>query len=122
MLRVEDTGLESGNALRFDLPESIEAIRVGRKTQTRRRNVEFWLKKKRGDRITIVDRGWYLGWGRVQTVWTQLLGDMTSFEADREGYDSLRDFLRAWQRLYGKPDLDEGMVVISFYDVHWSEA
>ena len=106
--------------MRFDLPESITAMRAGTKTQTRRRSA-YWLKKKPGDRITVVHQGETLGWARVFRVWQQRLVDMTEYAAIREGYASRADFLAAWQKLYGEPDLDEVVVAISFYDVHWRE-
>ncbi len=46
--------------MRFDLAESIQAMREGRKTQTRRRS-PYWLKKRPGSRISIVHQGQYLG-------------------------------------------------------------
>ena len=107
--------------MRFDLPESIAAMRSGRKTQTRRRNVAFWLKKKYGSRITIVHQGEYLGWARVSRVRAQRLGDMTEPEGRAEGYRSLSAFYDAWGRLYGTRDMGEMVVAISFYDVHWNK-
>lgn len=106
--------------MRFDLPESITAMRAGRKTQTRRRST-YWLKKHPGDRITIVHQGEYLGWARVDFIWRQRLSDMEDLEAQLEGYDSRGDFYDAWRSLYGDISLDEVVVAISFYDLHWNK-
>lgn len=107
--------------MRFDLPESIKALRAGRKTQTRRRST-YWLKKQLGDRITIVHNGEYLGWAEVREVGRHLLGEMNTASARAEGYESLGDFLRAWQELYGPLDLSEEVIVVRFGDLHWVEA
>lgn len=109
--------------MRFDLPESIEAMREGRKTQTRRRPT-YWLKKQPGSRITIIHNGKLLGWATVLSVRQQNLEDMRESEAQAEGYDCRACFFEALYRLY--PDWDswadiccESMVVIEFGDIKW---
>jgi hypothetical protein len=103
--------------MRFDLPESIAAMRAGTKTQTRRRNA-YWLGKKPGDRITVVHKGTYLGWTRVVKVWQHLLENITLEEAQAEGYASTMEFMNAWCGL-GNAMYDQ-VVAIEFEPVRWT--
>ena len=107
--------------MRFDLPESIAAMRAGAKTQTRRRNA-YWMRKKRGDRITVVHKGKYLGWTKVVRVWE--LGNVlatSTEEAQAEGYESSADFIHAWAKLYGEDTFahDTTIVAIEFEAGRW---
>lgn len=107
--------------MRFDLPESIQAMREGHKTMTRRRN-KYWLRKKRRSRITIVHQGRYLGTAMVMGTWTHQLGEVTTVDARAEGYANLWDFVEAWRGLYGSWDDDEEVCAIAFTDIRWREA
>ena len=106
--------------MRFDLPESIEAMRAGRKTQTRRRST-YWLKKQRGSRITIVHKGKLLGWATVYGTRRQRVVDMSPDEVRAEGYTTWIDFNHALYTLY--PDEASQpfreMTVIEFGDIKW---
>jgi len=109
--------------MRFDLPESIEAMREGRKTQTRRRST-YWLKKQPGSRITIVHKGKLLGWATVIRAYRQRVVDMTPTEVRAEGYKAWIDFNHALWELYpddqpGLPFLE--MTAIEFGDIKWKE-
>ncbi len=108
--------------MRFDLVESIDAMRAGRKSQTRRRS-KYWLKKQRGDRITIMHQGEYLGWAEVRYFpYRQQLAAMTHFCAKAEGYQSLRHFFDAWWQLYPDCPGNEEVTVIVFNNLHWVAA
>jgi hypothetical protein len=107
--------------MRFDLPESIEAIRKGYKKQTRRRST-YWLKKRPGSRITIVHQGKLLGWATVRRTWRQRPIDMPQEDAWAEGYRNLGEFFVALEHLY--PDeyltlVNQEMTVIEFGDIKW---
>lgn len=106
--------------MRFDLPESITAMRAGHKTQTRRRS-PYWLQKNPGDRITIVHRGEYLGHATVVRTWQQEGRDMTEAEARAEGYDSLWGFWRAWGSIHARTtdELVKPLIAIEFRDIKW---
>ncbi len=106
--------------MRFDLPESIEAMRAGRKTQTRRRDERgFWLAKRPGSTITIVHQGRYLGQATVCRTWRERHVYYADWLA--EGYETWPDFWQTWQRLYPESnDLDE-VTVIEFKDVRWRD-
>jgi hypothetical protein len=106
--------------MRFDLPESIEMMRAGRKTQTRRRS-GYWLRKKPGDRITIMHQGEYLGWTLVVSSHRERLGLITDAGAYAEGYQSQLAFLRAWKRLYAGSLLTDEVTVIEFEPVRWRD-
>jgi hypothetical protein len=104
--------------MRFDLPESIAAMRTGRKKQTRRRS-PYWLNKKPGDRITIVHKGEYLGHATVVRAWEHRLGQMREPAAQAEGYKNLMGFLIAWADLYSHVRLSETVYAIEFKDIRW---
>jgi len=109
--------------MRFDLPESITAMREGRKTQTRRRST-FWLKKEPGSHITIVHRGELLGMARVVATRRQCLADVRESEAQAEGYDCRACFFEALYKLYPGWDSwadirDEEVTVVEFTDITW---
>lgn len=106
--------------MRFDLPESIEAMRAGAKTQTRRRSA-YWLKKQPGDRITVVHQGVNLGWTRVVMVRDQWLTYITLAEAHAEGYESREQFFAAWRDLYGEHRMASFVTVIEFEPVRWRD-
>lgn len=101
--------------MRFDLPESIEAMRVGRKTQTRRRSA-YWLKKTPGSTITIVHRGKQIGRATVKRVWPAriLFADVQA-----EGYPSWQHFWQAWLSMYPDAEDSDVVTVISFEDIRW---
>ena len=106
--------------MRFDLPESIEAMRAGRKTQTRRPDPRgFWLAKKPGSAITIVHKGTLLGRATVVRVWRELLG-FADWKA--EGYPGPLEFGSAWDALYPKAEGTDKVTVIEFKDVRWRDA
>lgn len=104
--------------MRFDLIESIEALRAGRKTQTRRRSA-YWLKKQPGDRITIAHKGEYLGYATVVRTWRQTLGEMFPSEACVEGYTGVADFLMAWVGMYPDATAQDEVTAIEFKDIRW---
>jgi len=108
--------------MRFDLPESIEAMRAGRKTQTRRRST-YWLGKCVGSRITIAHRGQLVGWATVHDTYQQRLYRMTDNEAMAEGYADLDAFLKAWASLYPPRNwqkmLDTIVTVVEFGNIRW---
>jgi len=115
-----DGDVGKGRDMRFDLSESIEAMRQGQKTQTRRRS-DYWFKRL-GKRITIVHLGQLLGWATVRRVWRQELATMTHEEARAEGYETITDFRTALRQLYG-PEADDytHLVAIEFGDIEWLE-
>jgi hypothetical protein len=118
----------SEEVMRFDLPESITAMRAGRKIQTRRPSA-YWLKKQPGDRITIVHKGEYLGHATVVRTWTQEHWQMVHAEALAEGYPNRDAFWEAWRHLYPEApaptadfaaaDEKLSFVVIEFKDIRW---
>ena len=102
--------------MRFDLPESITAMREGRKTQTRRRS-SYWLQKKPGSRITIVHQGQYLGHATIVGAWVERLKD-ADYEA--EGYPTWQHFWHAWWSMYPDAEDLDGVTAIEFKDVTWT--
>ena len=108
--------------MRFDLPESIEAMRAGRKTQTRRQST-YWVEKRPGSRITIVYKGKLLGWATIVDRYQQRLYRMTDNEVMAEGYTDLDAFLKAWASLYPPRDwkkmLNTLVTVVEFGDIKW---
>ena len=106
--------------MRFDLPDSIAAMRAGTKTQTRRRDASgFWLRKRHGSRITVKHKGEHLGWAVVKATWRERLGELTSISAEAEGYPALMAFLDAWKRMYPEAELSDNLTVLEFGPVHW---
>lgn len=105
--------------MRFDLPESITAMRACRKTQTRRRS-SYWLEKKPGDRITIVHKGEYLGHATVVRTWEHEEWHMTSAEAQAEGYPDLYRFWEAWGKLY-PGQVTYPIIAIEFGNIKWRD-
>ena len=107
--------------MRFDLPESIQAMREGRKVQTRRRSDYFYGKE--GYDAIIVHDGARLGRLRIKETWKQPLYTMTDEDAWAEGYDSLEKFLGAFFELYHWKDWREmigtTVTVIEFDDIRW---
>jgi hypothetical protein len=91
-----------------------------RKTQTRRRT-RYWLKKKPGDRITVVHQGQYLGWTKVVRVWEQRSAlHVTDKQAKAEGYADFVAFQQAWSHLYFDCGaFSEPIVAIEFEPVRW---
>ena len=106
--------------MRFDLRESIEAMRAGRKTQTRRPDPRgFWLAKKPGSAITIVHNGEQLGRATVVRTWRAPISAAAWRE---EGYPSRLHFWHTWQALYPKAQGSDMVTAIEFKDVRWRDA
>ena len=109
--------------MRFDLKESIEALRAGRKSQTRRRDPSgFWLEKEPGSRITIEHGGKRLGMAEIKQTWRQCLGDVGDAAAKAEGYESRAAFVAAWTAMYPDADvINDWVTAIEFGPVRWTE-
>ena len=104
--------------MRFDLEESIAAMKRGDKTQTRRRS-PYWLNKKPGDRITIVHKGEYLGYATVVRTWEHALGSTTEGEARAEGYDGWHTFSAVWWGMHPDAIALDTVYAIEFKDIRW---
>ncbi len=96
-------------------------MKRGDKTQTRRRSA-YWLKKKPGDRISIVHKGEYLGHATVVKTWAQRLGEVRDRDGIAEGYANLMGFLIAWADLHSEVRLSETVIAIEFKDIRWHDA
>lgn len=106
--------------MRFDLPESITAMRKGLKCQTRRRDGRlFWFFKPPGSRITIVHNGEYLGYAIVRTTWRHQFVTIGEGTAKAEGYASAAAFQKAWRKMYPNARPDDWVTAIEFGDIRW---
>ena len=102
--------------MRFDLPESIDAMLAGRKTQTRRRS-PYWLKKRPGSTITIQHQGRQIGQATVLRTWSERVADA---DWKAEGYPSWRRFWHAWWTLYPTAKDSDAVTVVEFGPVRWN--
>lgn len=117
-------------------PAMIEAIKAGRKTQTRRPvKAGEWLSQPIAFdlRLEVVDRNhrskWTLGYryslcsgrGKPRVGLVQLTGirkeavaEISEQDALAEGFENREAFLTAWKALYPKSDLQENVWVLEF--------
>lgn len=121
-------------------PEMIEAIKAGRKTQTRRpikdRDFQFWPHPEILEQSHIcavynkdcrprwqIGRRYSVCPGRgknrvalieIISIWQEPVGQISGDDAHAEGFESRYAFLWAWKRLYPKSDLSEPVWVLEF--------
>jgi len=97
----------------------IHMIREGRKTQTRRTHKRTW---KIGRIYAIRDR-WFgkpLGHIKITRKFRQKLGDISSEDVKKEGYNSLEELRRAWEEING-PDSWDPERIITVYEFEYIE-
>lgn len=91
----------------------IKKIFEGRKTQTRRIHKHTW---KVGKVYGIRDR-WFRkpqGYILITRKFRQRLGDISLEDIKKEGYNSLREFRRAWEEIHGSWDPEQVVIVYEF--------
>lgn len=93
--------------------EHVDAIKRGRKTQTRRRGARRWnvgtVHQARLHRF-----GSPVAYLEIISVAREPLGDITTTDAWREGYNNIAAFRDAWQRINGAWDAAEQVWVVTF--------
>ncbi|MBT0160697.1 ASCH domain-containing protein [Candidatus Bathyarchaeota archaeon A05DMB-2] len=91
----------------------INAIREGRKTQTRRTHRHTWQLGK-----TYAVRTSYFGkpegYIRILRKFKQRLGGISAEDVRKEGYNSLEEFKQAWTAINGRWDPDLVVWVYEF--------
>jgi hypothetical protein len=96
-------------------PEHVPMISCGQKTQTRRLGKRRWNV---GAVHACYTRPPFAKGGaepfcrvRITGVYQQRLGDMSSWEAQEEGYDNVGAFVDVWERINGKNSWAPGLMV-----------
>ena len=93
--------------------EHIQLILEGVKTQTRRRH----RRPLKEGRIYNVKKDWYHSTVikiKIIKVYRQRLGDITPEEAQKEGRDTISEFVYVWMRINGVWNPDEVVWVYEF--------
>ena len=107
-----------GDAVIFR-PELVDKILAGGKTVTRRRlprRDEPRMRYREGQTYALQPgRGKpHVGHIVIRQVRFECLGNISVFEAQREGFLNVGEFLFYWEQLHGIPKLDEAVAVIDF--------
>jgi len=94
----------------------VEMILAGRKTQTRRlpgKSANYGI----GRVYAIRDR-WFSkaqGYIKITRKFRQKLGDITLSDVQKEGYNSLEEFRRAWEEIHG-PESWQPNLTVTVYE------
>jgi hypothetical protein len=88
----------------------IQKVRSGEKTQTRRTHKRTW---KLGKTYSI--RASYFGKPeghiKITKKFKQKLGEISPEDVKKEGFNSLEEFRRAWEEIYGKGSWNPEQIV-----------
>jgi len=95
-------------------PEHVQPILEGRKTQTRRLGKKRWNVGAIHQCKTRLFDGEPFARVRIKSVRMERLGDISSEDVTREGYETRADFRAAWETIYGSPSDDLEAWVVDF--------
>lgn len=93
--------------------KNAEMVLAGKKTQTRR-NPSGYYRKDMLTRIKTSTDGPTLGWIRIKSVRSELLGEISLADVRAEGCESVAEYQRVYLEIYGIWDNNKLVEVIDF--------
>ncbi len=94
------------------LQEFVQPIQSGKKVQTTRLSLNKKIQKN--SEVAAVAKNSEFGTLRIDEIELRTLGTFDSEDANREGFSSLDEFKKVWQKIYKVWNENQIVCVISF--------